>query len=191
MNKNDAKALEGMSQDEFQKKMLKITSEKIQTWLVNNRTRRWRPTLELAFNAKRPAILLFEDSIRLFNNEKRRPIKNWDGDMFASDPKYSIPLKEWKKKVTKGEKKSIGKSASNRGTSKSSNSTIKSSQATAINSSLAARKPNEPKKTLHSKNKTNVLNDTTSPPLAALSPMCTHIDKILVDEGIASDFAEV
>ena len=188
LSKKDKKVLEGKSQDEYEKTMIKIASDKIQTWLVNNRTRRWRPSLEEAFDNKRPAILLLEDGMRLFSDETLRPVHGWNGDtLFASDPKYSIPLKEWKK--AKG-KKSKGKSAGNRGASKSSNAAPKSGQAT---SSFAARKPSEQKKTprAHTKRKSRVLNETTSPPLADISPMCTQIDKMLVEEGVVSDFAQV
>ena len=91
LNPNDADILKGKTPEE-------IACARINNWLVNARTRKWRPAIEDAFNAKRPAALLLEDSIRTLGGEELRPIDYWDGKaLFASHPKYSIPLKEWKK----------------------------------------------------------------------------------------------
>ena len=70
---------------------------KITNWLVNTRTRQWRPAIEQAFDAKRPTMLLMEDSIRIFTNFSLRPLIGWDSDkLFANLGDYS--MKTWGKK---------------------------------------------------------------------------------------------
>ena len=60
---------------------------------------RWRPSIEVAFDAKRPAAYLLEDSVRIFDKQELPTIKGWDGEfLFASDPLYLSPLKTWPKK---------------------------------------------------------------------------------------------
>ena len=55
--------------------------------------------MEKAFDAQRPAACLLEDSIRIFDGKNLRPLAGWFGPLlFASDPRYSLPLKEWQKK---------------------------------------------------------------------------------------------
>lgn len=72
---------------------------KISTWLLNFRTRHWRPSLEQAFDLKRPAMLLLEDSLRTFKNDTLRPVVGWDGEtMFANHGHYSKPISKWEKK---------------------------------------------------------------------------------------------
>ncbi|KAL3805201.1 hypothetical protein ACHAWO_007189 [Cyclotella atomus] len=69
---------------------------KISTWLLNTRTRRWRPALERAFDGKRPAMLLMEDSLRVFKGDVLRPVIGWDGDiLFAERGEYSKPIATW------------------------------------------------------------------------------------------------
>ena len=71
---------------------------------------------EKAFDSKRPAVLLLEDSIRIFEEKELPPLENWDGKtLFASDPVYSTPLKTRKKqlrvrsKKRKAANRSVGK----------------------------------------------------------------------------------
>lgn len=49
----------------------------VSNWLINARTRKWRPALQKAFKLKRPADLLQEDSIRIFEGN---PVRNLDDD---------------------------------------------------------------------------------------------------------------
>jgi hypothetical protein len=41
----------------------------ISNWLINARTRKWRPSIVKAFELGRPADMLMEDSIRIFDGE--------------------------------------------------------------------------------------------------------------------------
>ena len=41
----------------------------ISNWLINARTRKWRPSIVKAFELERPADMLMEDSIRIFDGE--------------------------------------------------------------------------------------------------------------------------
>ena len=121
----DVKALEGLNPVEYDKMMIKLATDKISNFLVNTRTRKWRPSLFRAFDLRRPAGLLLEDSIRIYEEKELRPLTGWDGDrIFESlnDPKYLMELKSWpsnskkkppketKTKTTKGgEKKTKAK----------------------------------------------------------------------------------
>jgi hypothetical protein len=76
--------------------LMDIALEKINVWLTNARSRKWRPSIEIAFDAKRPAMLLLEDSLRNFDETELRPVIGWDTEeLFASLPDYSLPLSEW------------------------------------------------------------------------------------------------
>jgi hypothetical protein len=76
--------------------------EKINNWLVNTRTRQWRPAVEEAFDAKRPAMLLMEDSMRIFREKELRPLIGWDSNkLFAHLGIYSEPIATWDKKGSK------------------------------------------------------------------------------------------
>jgi len=44
----------------------------VSNWLINARTRKWRPAIVKAYDARRPADLLKEDSIRIF---QRKPLR--------------------------------------------------------------------------------------------------------------------
>ena len=116
----DVKALEGLSPVEYDKMMMKLATDKVSNFLVNTRTRKWRPSLFQAFDLRRPAGLLLEDSIRIYEEKELRPLTGWDGDkLFESlkDPKYLMKLKSWtsnskkkppkekKTKTTKGSEK--------------------------------------------------------------------------------------
>jgi Homeobox KN domain len=48
------------------------TTEVISNWLINARTRKWRPALRKALALNRPARLLLEDSLNLFD---RKPVR--------------------------------------------------------------------------------------------------------------------
>lgn len=56
------------------------TPHVVNTWLVNARSRRWRPAVLKAFDLKRPSDYLWEDSINLFEDKPLRPIDE-DEDM--------------------------------------------------------------------------------------------------------------
>lgn len=75
---------------------------KIYTWFLNIRSRQWRPAVEEAFDGKRPALLLMEDSLRIFKGDKLRPVIGWDSDtFFANRDHYSKPVATWGEKDSK------------------------------------------------------------------------------------------
>jgi hypothetical protein len=47
----------------------------VNTWLVNARSRRWRPAVQKAFELGRPSEYLLEDSINLFEDRPLRSIQ--------------------------------------------------------------------------------------------------------------------
>jgi len=53
-----------------------------------------------AFDKKRPATMLFEDSLRIYEGKDLSQLHDsWDSDtVFSFDEKYSLPLSSWKKK---------------------------------------------------------------------------------------------
>ena len=67
------------------------TTQTIYTWLVNARTRKWRPAIEKAFEMKRPAELLLEDSIQIFNGE---PVRKLEDAEVATSPNKKKRRKE-------------------------------------------------------------------------------------------------
>ena len=72
---------------------------KINTWLLNTRARHWRPSVEEAFDGKRPAMLLMEDSMRIFKGDKLRPMIGWNSEtIFAGLCEYAVPIADWGKK---------------------------------------------------------------------------------------------
>ena len=84
---------------EYHMSAVNIANEKISNWLVNTRSRRWRPSFATAFDEKRPVALLLEDSLKIFIGEKLRPIVGWDGDrLYSFDSRYATKLKTWKMK---------------------------------------------------------------------------------------------
>ena len=125
----DIDCLEGLEENtnEYHQELKEITVDKISNWLVNTRvsslrikiftfyeidqtkpthplffcsqTRKWRPAIESAFDKRRPATLLMEDSIRIYEGSQAlRHITRWDGEaLFLFDPKYTLPLREWRK----------------------------------------------------------------------------------------------
>ena len=50
------------------------TSTVVSNWLINARTRKWRPAIIKATNLSRPSELLLEDSIRIFDGSSLRPL---------------------------------------------------------------------------------------------------------------------
>jgi hypothetical protein len=56
----------------------------VNTWLVNARSRRWRPAVLKAFELNRPSELLWEDSIALFEG---KPLRSMEGQASAANPK--------------------------------------------------------------------------------------------------------
>mmetsp|Transcript_8931 Transcript_8931/g.17200 ORF Transcript_8931/g.17200 Transcript_8931/m.17200 type:complete len:640 (+) Transcript_8931:121-2040(+) len=94
--KEKAKPLmNGRSQD-YHDDMVKLAIEKVTNWLVNARTRKWRPSIQEAFDLKRPTFMLLEDSIRIFDGKAPRTIPGWDGDSFYAEfSDFSAPLHTW------------------------------------------------------------------------------------------------
>jgi hypothetical protein len=60
----------------------------VNNWLINARTRKWRPAIMKAYEMKRPAELLLEDSINIFSGEPLRKLDSVD-DMLTSPSKRS------------------------------------------------------------------------------------------------------
>ncbi|KAL7548400.1 hypothetical protein ACHAWF_011687 [Thalassiosira exigua] len=111
LSKDDAEKTSDSILDLHQK-LIQVAKHKVSTWLVNIRTRRWRVAIETAFDAKRPVALLLEDSLRVFEKKKLRPIRGWNPkELFAFEPLYLTPLKTWdkpaKKKVAAQGKRSV------------------------------------------------------------------------------------
>ena len=71
---------------------LDVATEKINIWLTNQRTRKWRPSLVKAFNNKRPAVLLLEDAVQIYSDKPLRPIMHWEGAqaLFKSEPTMEV-----------------------------------------------------------------------------------------------------
>jgi len=108
----DKASLVDLNTEQHRQQLINIAMEKMSNWLVNNRTRRWRPALQDAFDGRRPAALLYEDSKRIYEEIPLRPLVNWDSyRLFMFDPKYLTKVKTWAKpektrrKAAKGKKK--------------------------------------------------------------------------------------
>lgn len=54
------------------------TATVVGNWLINARTRKWRPAVVKAFELKRPSHLLLEDSINLFEDEPLRDLTEYE-----------------------------------------------------------------------------------------------------------------
>ena len=71
------------------------------------------PALQDAFDGRRPAALLYEDSKRIYEEIPLRPLVNWDSyRLFQFDPKYLTKVKTWAKpektrRGAKGKKKAV------------------------------------------------------------------------------------
>merc|ERR1711982_64354 len=46
-----------------------IAIEKLTNFLINTRTRKWRPAVEKAFDLRRPASMLLEDALAIFDGD--------------------------------------------------------------------------------------------------------------------------
>jgi hypothetical protein len=64
----DEDGLAGMAHD------CGTTSTIVSNWLINARTRKWRPAIIKATDLERPSELLLEDSIRIFEGGRLRPV---------------------------------------------------------------------------------------------------------------------
>lgn len=94
--KEKAKPLMNGRSEDYHDDMVKLAIEKVTNWLVNARTRKWRPSIQEAFDLKRPTFMLLEDSIRIFDGKAPRTIPGWDGDSFYSEfTDFSEPLHTW------------------------------------------------------------------------------------------------
>ena len=51
-----------------------VSKAMIGTWLINARSRKWRPAIMQAYDLGRPAETLLEDSIRIYDNEPLRAL---------------------------------------------------------------------------------------------------------------------
>lgn len=55
-----------------------VTTSVINNWLINARTRKWRPAIVKAYELKRPANLLLEDSINIFDGQPVREMVDFE-----------------------------------------------------------------------------------------------------------------
>lgn len=62
----------------------------VNTWLMNARSRRWRPAVLKAFESNRPSALLWEDSIAVFED---KPLRSLDGQNQSSSAAKRLRLK--------------------------------------------------------------------------------------------------
>lgn len=58
----------------------------ISNWLINARTRKWRPAVIRAFEMKRPAGLLLEDAINIFDDKPLRQLTSYDTGLGEAAP---------------------------------------------------------------------------------------------------------
>ena len=63
----------------------------ISNWLINARTRKWRPAIVKAAELDRPADFLLEDSMNLFDGKPVRPLEDCDEDEFLTEG-WAAPL---------------------------------------------------------------------------------------------------
>ncbi len=94
--KEKADLLTNGHSEDYHDSMMKLATEKVTNWLVNARTRKWRPSIQEAFDLKRPTFMLLEDSISIFEGRPLMTIPGWDGDSFYSGfADFSAPLHTW------------------------------------------------------------------------------------------------
>jgi hypothetical protein len=67
------------------------TTKVISNWLINARTRKWRPAIEKAIEANRPSQLLLEDSLNIFDEKPLREL-SWTNDSSVPQNSYPYPL---------------------------------------------------------------------------------------------------
>jgi len=60
------------------------TTTVVNNWLINARTRKWRPAVVKAFELKRPANLLLEDAINIFEDEPLRDLTEYEASQVAA-----------------------------------------------------------------------------------------------------------
>ena len=63
-----------LSPTECAETLVSVTKEKVRTWLMNMRTRHWRRCLREACENRRPAAILIEDSICIFDGKPLRVV---------------------------------------------------------------------------------------------------------------------
>lgn len=71
------------------------TTKIISNWLINARTRKWRPAIEKAIEANRPSQLLLEDSLNIFDEKPLRELEWTDDSSVRQQPQqlsYPLPL---------------------------------------------------------------------------------------------------
>lgn len=74
----DDEGLSGLADD------CETTTTVVSNWLINARTRKWRPAIVKAYEMRRPADLLQEDAINIFDG---KPVRNLDcGECMPSLP---------------------------------------------------------------------------------------------------------
>ncbi len=186
--------------------MSKLAKEKITVSLTNMRTRKWRPAIETAFDEKRPTSLLLQDAICIFEGKELCAIDDWDGQaLFASDPHYSLPLKELKKiKKDKPNKASSKQANSGDGkTKKATSSKTKRKKASSTNntprknSKIANDAKSDSDVQSFVENTINgdrsphagTLSNAEGPPAFDLSPITGEINSLMAAAGIWTDVA--
>ena len=70
----DEKGLEEMARD------CGTTASIVSNWLINARTRKWRPAIAKATEMNRPSRMLLEDSLCIFDGKEIRPLTDEDDD---------------------------------------------------------------------------------------------------------------
>jgi hypothetical protein len=58
-----------------------VTTSVVNNWLINARTRRWRPAIIKACELKRPADFLLEDSINIFDGNHISDMPEFEASM--------------------------------------------------------------------------------------------------------------
>jgi hypothetical protein len=60
------------------------TTTVVSNWLINVRTRKWRPSIVKAFELKRPVDLLLEDSINIFDDNPLRELSDYEASQIMT-----------------------------------------------------------------------------------------------------------
>ena len=60
------------------------TTTVVSNWLINARTRKWRPAIVKAFELKRPVDLLLEDSIHIFEDKPLRELTDYEASLIMT-----------------------------------------------------------------------------------------------------------
>ena len=64
-----------------------VTTQVISNWLINARTRKWRPALQQACNMERPSSLLLEDSLNIFKGNPLRQLPTTVAPLRCAHPR--------------------------------------------------------------------------------------------------------